>query len=1075
MNIFPSRLVISTLLPLLAAGMIAVATDEQLRFDVLRIHYADGSGRIIDYDFTSGEIDENGTLEIPEDAVIGIPDDASNAVYTWSDPFGFDDAVLDTTPPGRYSVIFDADDPFPYLYAALAGDDQAAASGTWSWEVETRNGPATEIGVEADMWFPLARFFAGFHEVDEDGIPGVLFLNASLHNPETGGFLWTHTETVELSGNHSLSDSISLRMSFSDDGQTMKTEYRLENETWETFAEHTLDAGVAPVFGLFDTSPYVEMYDSGGFLFSPSLMLGNPDWEIIISSFGYSDILNDLTSGSEGREYLSGEWGAAVAYTLSESGPVPPTWLEPYFLFPDWITNSDFEEISPIEHTSDNADSAASTIANDHLEIEQTFEMVDTVFGLPLGLIPATGSSEGESVRSSRYALRHTYHITNISGETITDLNLFQLLHGLQSEVSLYDDRPYPGPYQEYRYTTTQIGVDTVFDFDDSIWDDDFDWEDFDWTDEGAEFEDYISFLSSVPPVAFENSHFGIEGEDSHFEGKPSVGTHLSIEENALNNVAYFAPDERWVAGAQQWDLGSLAPGETVSFDVLLTVSTGSRISPEKPAGSANGGAAFAGGVDFILRDVTSTGTVFVRHLAANAEERDAWISQGELPEITFHPSGDSLQAWNVSTTANFNGPAVLTFGYHADTLANDLRETRLAAFHWNGANWEPLDSMVDPWNRKITAATEGFSWFALGAGDRPDPRYHTDDFSGAELDSVRWEDPAGTNNLLFRQRNSRLQVHAEGGEPGTVSVASRAVFRLDEAFRARVDFNATHFSSTDQGELALAVFPGADRPGNGIPDDLILIGNGTLDRESAPAGRKWVALRSSGGEIEALTHSTTGESTGTLYVDYADGVFHVAQSGYGQPNALASFALDDWAETDLVTIALLAFSDGHGISPRNAVYFDSFAIERSPAGTFAEWADAVAGADSADPATSVAADAIPNLLRHAVGAGPYEPALRHLPVIAGASGDSHRIEFRRNTRASDLVVTLESSEDLAEWTAIATGNPGTPLQVADGQPYSVQEIPVDGAVTAISIIPSDPQLSPSRTFYRLRVETTGP
>jgi hypothetical protein len=40
-----------------------------------------------------------------------------------------------------------------------------------------------------------------------------------------------------------------------------------------------------------------------------SLTLGNPDWNITLTDYGYSDFLLDNTPGFEGREYLSGEWG----------------------------------------------------------------------------------------------------------------------------------------------------------------------------------------------------------------------------------------------------------------------------------------------------------------------------------------------------------------------------------------------------------------------------------------------------------------------------------------------------------------------------------------------------------------------------------------------------------------------------------------------------------------------------------------------------------------------------------------------------------------------------------------------
>ena len=46
------------------------------------------------------------------------------------------------------------------------------------------------------------------------------------------------------------------------------------------------------------------------------------------------DFLLDNTPGFEGREYLSGEWGAAVGYRLASGSLVTPQWLEPNFAYP---------------------------------------------------------------------------------------------------------------------------------------------------------------------------------------------------------------------------------------------------------------------------------------------------------------------------------------------------------------------------------------------------------------------------------------------------------------------------------------------------------------------------------------------------------------------------------------------------------------------------------------------------------------------------------------------------------------------------------------------------------------------
>ena len=131
------------------------------------------------------------------------------------------------------------------------------------------------------------------------------------------------------------------------------------------------------------------------------LTLANPHWNITLTDFGYSDFLLDNTPGFEGREYLSGEWGAAVGYQVSGGPAVVSEWLQPQFLYPDWPTNSTFSVVTPLTQTALNADNlpiAQSVIANAHLQITQRFEMIDTVTGTPMGTKPA--SAGGAGIRS---------------------------------------------------------------------------------------------------------------------------------------------------------------------------------------------------------------------------------------------------------------------------------------------------------------------------------------------------------------------------------------------------------------------------------------------------------------------------------------------------------------------------------------------------------------------------------------------------------------------------------------------------------------------------------------------------
>ncbi len=145
MEVLPTRFIASILLPLIPAGIAAVATAQENSLDVLRIAYSDDAGRTIDYDFTSGTIDEDGWIAIPAGAVLSRPGSERHAIYEWGDTFGFGDAFLDTAPPGTYSVPAGEDD-FGYLYANLDGDGDGPSSGNWTWEAEGRGSRTVDIG-----------------------------------------------------------------------------------------------------------------------------------------------------------------------------------------------------------------------------------------------------------------------------------------------------------------------------------------------------------------------------------------------------------------------------------------------------------------------------------------------------------------------------------------------------------------------------------------------------------------------------------------------------------------------------------------------------------------------------------------------------------------------------------------------------------------------------------------------------------------------------------------------------------------------------------------------------------------
>ncbi len=446
------------------------------------------------------------------------------------------------------------------------------------------------------------------------------------------------------------------------------------------------------------------------FDYSDYYPLKSPHWMILLSSYGYADLLLDQTPGRIGREYLSGEWGAAVSYKLSGT-TIKPIWLEPNFEFPDWRTNSNFLITTPFtELPSGNLAKAYSVIANNHIRVTQEYEIIDTVFGIPVGLTPASSSHPGRYMNSNRYVLKHTYTIRNISGQNITDLELFQLLHGLQSQVGIYDNRNYPGTFGDY-YTIAQIGKDEWWDWW-SDWDwDNWDWDNWeDWEDPDTVYlEDFIVFASSRQPSSFENSYFGIESLDDHMVGKPSIGVHLSIEAGTLNNQDYFAPNELWLGSAMSWNLGSLAQQAEVSLTVYLSILTGNVVTSDVPSGSANGGAENLGGVDYTFDEPTQEGSIFVEYIQADRNEIQQRVQAGQFGEPNFLKNPDDvLHAWHVSFSGEFRGSVTLTLGY-------DPSLEPLSLHYWDGTKWRQQSGSIDSASNTITTTVNSLGWFAIG------------------------------------------------------------------------------------------------------------------------------------------------------------------------------------------------------------------------------------------------------------------------------------------------------------------------------------------------------------------------
>jgi hypothetical protein len=274
----------------------------------------------------------------------------------------------------------------------------------------------------------------------------------------------------------------------------------------------------------------------------------------------------------------------------------------------------------------------------------------------------------------------------------------------------VFDNRPYAGSLANFQYDITLAGVDP-------------------WSagtnSSSAGLEDYIAFHASAAPSALEIGTYGIEGNgiDDHSVGKPSDGVHLSVEQNwltppfaARQGRDYFAPVSRWVAGAQRWDLGALAPGQSVSIDVMLSLRTGTRVGAgPNSGGGCNGGSSVPGGMDYEFESIESEGSCFADYSKADEVEVATRIASGEFEPFSFLTPGGPAQIWNVSFTGTNSGAIHLRFAYDPTILPPTLDQTTLCIYHFHNHTWEKLASTVDLGHHTIAVTVTSLSAFALG------------------------------------------------------------------------------------------------------------------------------------------------------------------------------------------------------------------------------------------------------------------------------------------------------------------------------------------------------------------------
>ena len=294
------------------------------------------------------------------------------------------------------------------------------------------------------------------------------------------------------------------------------------------------------------------------------LRIENRKFRISVNEYGYSDSMLDQRWGFKGREYLSGEWAGGVYY---EGGNLPAMsrWYNPIFVFPDHTNAAPHfapKFNPPFMAFPTNAYDFpvyGSTITNEDLEISIRYEMIDTgtneMDRFSMGITPASMGGMGSHLTSSRYLFKQSYEFRNVSGMMLSNIRPFQFIHALQSTSAVYDDREYGGFMPEYRYSLTQQGATHSL-----------------HSRKGTTYyiTDTLTLSSRLMPVGLE---VGLFATTDHQYEWPTSGTVANVENNSFNGIdQIYTNDSAYVCGAMSFDLGSLVPGGTASFDFLLAV-----------------------------------------------------------------------------------------------------------------------------------------------------------------------------------------------------------------------------------------------------------------------------------------------------------------------------------------------------------------------------------------------------------------------------------------------------------------------------------------------------------------------
>lgn len=190
-------------------------------------------------------------------------------------------------------------------------------------------------------------------------------------------------------------------------------------------------------------------------------------------------------------------------------------------------------------------------------------------------------------------------------------------------------------------------------------------------------------------------------------------------------------------------------------------------------------------------------------------------------------------------------------------------------------------------------------------------------------------------------------------------------------------------------------------------------------------------------GSVGSLTVSATSSNPALVP---ASGIF-LAGAGSGRTITITPVANQTGSAAITITVtdgtltASATFNVNVSASPSQSSRLEYFGTAQ----------DSGSAADLANPA----GDGVPNLIKYALGMNPDINSRTGLPVVSDGSG-ALEIQFNRNLAATDVSYYIQASDDMENWTTIASRTAGASSWSISGATVTDN----NGAVTAVDNTP---------------------